>query len=79
MSATLIQVVDSLVSDIKPLVEKIEASIPITQDHYDQYGSLIATLSKGNKNMANVIAIALIKAGANTRGVISGLRNYVEA
>ncbi len=71
--AKLDQLIIDLAGDLKPEVDKIEASPMTTQNHYGNYGALLTTVSGGNQNTANLIALALIKAGANEQGVKSAM------
>ena len=71
------QFVTECAADFKPLVTKIESGIATTQNHYGKYGAVISQLSKGNKNAADLIAIALVEAGANRLGVAYGLKLFV--
>ena len=66
-----------LAADFAPVVKEIEASIATTQHHYGRYGGLISQFSKGNANVAKIIAAAFIKAGANAIGVQNGLNLLV--
>ena len=72
-----IQLINDLANDFKPVVREIESGIKTTQNNYGRYGGLIAQLSKGDKGVANIIALALIKAGANSLGVNNGLKLFV--
>ena len=71
------QFVTECAADFKPLVMKIESGIATTQNHYGKYGAVISQLSKGNKNAAGFIALALVEAGANRLGVAYGLKLFV--
>ena len=56
------------------LVNHIESDIiPTTQNSYGRYMDAIATLSDGSKGYDLIIALALIKAGANRQGVMSAI------
>ena len=68
--ASMQEVADSL----KDLVEKIEGGIATTQNHYGDYMNIIGAVSKGDRESADIIAQALILAGANERGVSDALR-----
>ena len=74
--AKLDQLIADLAGDLAPEVKKIEASPKTTQNHYGRYGALLSMFSNGNKNSANIIALALIKAGANEQGVKSALQVF---
>ena len=71
--AKLEQLIIELAADLAPEVKRIEASAMTTQNHYGNYGSVLTTASGGNKDYAKLIALALIKAGANANGVRSAL------
>ena len=77
MNEKQIQLINDLANDFKPVVREIESGIKTTQNNYGRYGGLIAQLSKGDKGVANIIALALIKAGANSIGVNNGLKLFV--
>ncbi len=70
------QLIDGLAEDLKPLVKDIESGIATTQHNYARYGHIIAQFAMGNKTVANVIALALIQAGANSLGVTNGLKLF---
>ena len=56
------------------LVNHIESDvIPTTQNSYGRYMNAIATLSDGTKGYDLIVALALIKAGANRQGVMSAI------
>jgi hypothetical protein len=69
--------IDGLAEDLRPVVEEIESGIATTQNNYGRYGALLSQLSKGNKQVACVIAIALCQAGANREGVAWALKLFV--
>ena len=66
--------IDGLVDDLKEVVLTIEKSPKTTQNHYGRYMSLLSSLSHGDARMSKIIALALIKAGANRQGVASALQ-----
>jgi len=68
--------VADLAADLIEPVASIEKRTATTQNHYGDYLALIGTLSHDDKRMAQVIALALIKAGANRLGVASALAIY---
>jgi len=74
--AKLDQLIIDLAGDLKPEVDKIEASPMTTQNHYGRYGAVLSTAGGGNRRYAEIIALALIKAGANEQGVKDGLRCF---
>ena len=56
------------------LVNHIESDIiPPTQNSYGRYMDAIATLSDGTKGYDLIVALALIKAGANRQGVMAAI------
>ena len=60
--------------ELTDLVNHIESDIiPTTQNSYGRYMDAIATLSDGSKGYDLIIALALIKAGANRQGVMSAI------
>jgi hypothetical protein len=69
--------VNGLADDFRPLVQKIESSIATTQNHYGRYGQLLAQFSKGDPVIAQVIMLALERAGANPQGLRDGFRNFI--
>ena len=73
--------VDELVSDfaemLKPEVDRIEATPATTQDHYGDYGALLSTVSNGDPRTAQLLALALIKCGANRNGVSWALKLFI--
>jgi hypothetical protein len=71
------QLIYELSQDVAPEVQRIEASIETTQNHYGDYGALISQVSGGKPAVAKIIAAALIKAGANQAGVTNGLNTLV--
>jgi hypothetical protein len=60
--------------EFKAAVAKIEARPATTQHHYGDYMGMISSLSGGNKNMAVMIALAIIEAGGHPVGVENGLK-----
>ena len=66
-------IVNSLVPDLLPEVKRIEQKPATTQNHYGDYMNLLSVLGKNNKGMTNIIALALIAAGANAQGVRSAV------
>ncbi len=74
--AKLDKLVNDLAADVKADVERIEAKPETTQHHYGDYGALLSTVSGGRKNVAFIVAKALIKAGAHPVGVQNGLKLF---
>ena len=66
--------IDLLTEDLRPIVASIERSPKTTQDHYDRYMELLSQLSKGEKKTAMIFCIAMINAGANTKGIVSAMK-----
>lgn len=66
------ETVEHVAALMKPMVEEIEASPPITKNHYGAYMGLIGSFNL-DKRRSLVVAEALIKAGANEQGVRDAL------
>ena len=70
--------IDSLVPEVKPVVENIEKSIKTTQNHYGRYMSALSQFA-GNESdqqrtiMLFVISESMLKAGANQAGIDSAM------
>jgi hypothetical protein len=79
MKLTLEQqkLIDSLAEDLASFVEHIEAKPETTQNHYGDYGVALNSLSGGSKGKASIIALALVKAGANRDGVLNAYKLFV--
>lgn len=73
------KMINQLADFCKPVVEQIEASLPICQDHYDDYMIAIESISQrlpsANASVKLAIGIALQRAGASKRGVTNALRS----
>lgn len=72
--AKLDAMIDDLVPDLKPIVQRIERRTRTTQNAYGDYMNLIVQLGKDDARMRKLIALALLKAGANKAGVRSALK-----
>jgi len=60
------------VVDLENKIEKIESSIPTTQNHYGNYMSLLSKFQGENRMaMANLFVLM----GANKKGVVDALKN----
>ena len=68
---SLAALIDDLAGDLKEIVTDIEASPKTTKNHYGRYMSVIAGTAHGDAATGRVIAMALLKAGANHAGVNS--------
>ena len=68
------ELIDQLTIDLQPLVDDIHKQQALTQNYYGDYMNIISQCSGGNRNKSILIAIALIKAGANVRGVESAMK-----
>lgn len=68
--------ITDLALDFAPAVKEIENGIATTRNNYGRYGSLLNQLSKGNRNTACFLSLAMIKAGANSQGVADGLKIF---
>ena len=58
---------------LKPLVDEIESSQPLTQDHYGRYLTILSKFAD-NKNKLGFYVAALRVAGANEFGVMAAYR-----
>tara|TARA_R110000803_G_scaffold136034_1_gene203009 strand:+ start:42006 stop:42260 length:255 start_codon:yes stop_codon:yes gene_type:complete len=67
----------AIADELKPIVKLTESRIATTQYYYAEYGTLISRLSDGNPEYADIVALALIKAGANKQGVANGRKLFV--
>ena len=71
----VLKAIDSLVPDLEPAIEIIEASLATTQNHYGRYMTmLIGIVPDSNAIMVMIVSQAMIKAGANPQGVNRALR-----
>lgn len=59
--------------DIQKMVKDIEAKPATTQHHYGDYGAALSQMAQGRRIVAQLLALAFIKAGANRTGVVNGL------
>ena len=59
-------------SDVKALVQDIEAGIKTTQGHYGTYLSLLSGIKE--KNTRHILSQALISVGADQYGVNSAMK-----
>ena len=74
--AKLDTLIKDLANDLREEVQRIEASPDTTQNHYANYGALISRLAAGNQNVAKLISLALVKAGANRLGVSNAVKLF---
>ena len=65
--------ISQLAEDFKPSVQKIEAKIATTRNHYGDYMALLSSVAK-SKQHAQIFSLAMIEAGANRQGVNDALR-----
>ena len=72
MSEELKKLISDLAADLKETVHKIESGPRLTQSHYGKYMSVLSMAkSQGQKK---IMALALLKAGANPTGIKSALQ-----
>ena len=73
------QFVDSFAADpdIQQIVKDIEAKPATTRNHYGDYGAALSTMCGGRKIVAQLLALAFVKAGANQQGVADALQVMV--
>lgn len=79
MSKCFNQLIANIAETVKPLVQHIEATVPMTQDHYDQYWSAIESVAAGvqghdPRTVKLTVAYAFTEAGANRNGVMAALK-----
>jgi len=72
--AKLAQLIDDLARDFAEPVSDIESRYATTKNHYGNYMNFITKMSGGNATNSKIIAMALIRAGANRDGVASAMR-----
>ena len=72
----LTEIVEDLAADFRETVQSIETGIQTTQNHYGNYLTLILQIGE-TKEVRQVVALALLKAGANKQGVADALKNAV--
>ena len=71
--------IDRLAPDFRDMVDHIEENPPTTQDHYGAYMALLTQLvgTLGTDSpievRAQFLALVLLAAGANRRGVVSAM------
>jgi len=61
------KLIEDLVTELKSSVDNIEKSLPTTKNHYGDYMAMLAMF---DDNKRKVIALALVRCGANKQGVI---------
>ena len=71
--ALLDNLAKELVVDLKPVVDKIEASTPTTKNHYGKYLNILMPLT-GDSVKYYCVAKGLILAGANRQGMDAALK-----
>lgn len=62
---------DDLASDLKPIVNAIEQQVATTRNHYGDYLTII---TGGPEPKRGLMALALLRAGANRQGMVDALR-----
>lgn len=66
------ELIDSLAEEVRPEVEKIEKSLPMTKNHYGKYMEILSLWEK--ENIRKIMALSLVKAGANIQGVKDAMK-----
>ncbi len=69
--------ISSLADDLRETVADIEAGPQFTKDHYEAYMTMMGAGQAGageGKAGREVVALALVKAGANRTGVVTALK-----
>jgi hypothetical protein len=67
------KLLNDLAEDFLPFVKEVESGIKTTKNHYGRYWSMLSQLSKGNEDVAKMFALAMRRAGANSKGLASAL------
>ena len=63
-------VIQDIAQELAPLVDDIESETCKTTQHgYGRYMTVMAQLGQGDRDMIGIIALALLKVGANVEGV----------
>ena len=68
-------IISEMADTLRSTVNGIESSIKTTQHHYGAYMGLLSQFT--DKATREVVAMALIQAGANKRGIASALSMYM--
>lgn len=76
MNEKQIALIQDLASDFTEFVEKTESGIKTTKNHYGKYGAMLSRLANGNRQYAQIYALAMIEAGANVQGVNDALKCF---
>ena len=71
------KMIEDLAVELRPIVESIESAIKTSQNQYARYGSILARLSGGDAVKAQILFLALQKAGANAQGLRDGYTHFV--
>ena len=71
-----VALVADLAKDLREHVARIEAKPETTQNHYGDYLGLIGIFDGPDGQSRQILAAALIEAGANPQGVKSALKIY---
>ena len=69
-------IVADLSNDLRDQVAKIEADVETSRGHYGDYLNIMLVTANGDKSVAKILSLALIRAGANQRGVSDALRQF---
>ncbi len=76
MNEKQIALIKDLACDFADFVEKTESGLKTTQNNYGKYGAMLSRLANGNKQYAQIYALAMIEAGANVQGVNDALKCF---
>ncbi len=77
LNIALDTLIRNLAKDLKDTVYRIENSHKLSMNHYSRYMGVLSSLGKGDKQKTQLIALALMRAGANSVGVRTALKNTV--
>lgn len=67
------KMVRSLLPDIQPIVDQIEAGPKTTKGHYGRYMASLSRLTK-DQNMMIVLAVTMIRAGGDQYGINAAIK-----
>lgn len=77
MSKFLAKIIAGMADDLKPIVDEIEDSSPLTKDHYGRYLEVFTRLCNSDHKKSRVTLLALLAAGGNSNGVNAAFQVYI--
>lgn len=66
------EIINGVVSEVKPVVDAIEARPMTTQNHYGDYMGFLSRFDNDQSRM--VMSVALLRAGGNAQGIIDAVK-----